>query len=231
MANFIDELVTFANAHPVETIATLACVLLGLLLAVLTKKPGKPKQFLEPTEFKTLPLSSKKWITHNTLRLKFDLPHPSMRLGLPVGCDLEDGSGSDSSGVQLLNRAFCLLMLQIGQHITFLAKDAEGKDVYRAYTPVSDDDQLGSVEFVIKIYPQGKMSQVLNKLEVGQTMLMKGPKVRGGCRGAGKGAPCQASPVGRYTGQGASCALHAIDLAFDHAVFTTCRVACSTSLT
>ena len=33
-------------------------------------------------------------------------------------------------------------------------QDAEGKDVYRAYTPVSDDKQKGRVDFVIKIYPQ-----------------------------------------------------------------------------
>ena len=33
-------------------------------------------------------------------------------------------------------------------------QDDEGKDVYRSYTPVSDNDQLGSVSFVIKVYPQ-----------------------------------------------------------------------------
>jgi cytochrome-b5 reductase len=93
-------------------------------------------------------LSSKEWLNHNTLKLRFNLPNPKQRLGLPIG-----------------------------QHISFRAKDSDGKDVYRSYTPVSDDDLLGAVEFVIKIYPNGKMSQVLKQLEVGQTLDMKGPKV------------------------------------------------------
>lgn len=88
-------------------------------------------------------------MTHNTKRFVFRLPDARMRLGLPTG-----------------------------QHITFLAKDADGKDVYRPYTPTTDDDTPGSVEFVIKLYPQGKMSQALSKLRVGDAMLMKGPRGR-----------------------------------------------------
>jgi cytochrome-b5 reductase len=38
--------------------------------------------------------------------------------------------------------------------------------------------QRGLVDFVIKLYPQGAMSQVLDKLEVGQTLDFKGPKGR-----------------------------------------------------
>ncbi|PNH11879.1 NADH-cytochrome b5 reductase 1 [Tetrabaena socialis] len=109
--------------------------------------PKRP--FLDPNEFQPLPLTEKTYITHNTLRLRFALPDPSQRLGLPIG-----------------------------QHITFLAKDEDDKDVYRPYTPVSDDDLLGCVDFVIKVYPQGKMSQVVAKMRVGDTMLMKGPKGR-----------------------------------------------------
>ena len=52
----------------------------------------------------------------------------------------------------------------------------DGKDVYRAYTPVSDDAQLGSVDFVIKLYEQGKMSKIISKLKVGDRLLFKGPK-------------------------------------------------------
>lgn len=46
----------------------------------------------------------------------------------------------------------------------------------RPYTPVTDDDTLGAVEFVIKVYPHGKMTQIMDKLKVGDTMLMKGPR-------------------------------------------------------
>ena len=59
---------------------------------------------------------------------------------------------------QVLNAAALPLPLSlglpIGQHISFKALDSEGKDVYRSYTPVSDDKQRGWVDFVIKIYPQ-----------------------------------------------------------------------------
>lgn len=71
-----------------------------------------------------------------------------------------------------------VLGLPIGQHITFKAKDSEGKDFFRPYTPTTDDDTPGHVDFVIKVYPEGKMSQHLDKMEVGQTMLFKGPKGR-----------------------------------------------------
>lgn len=111
--------------------------------------PPTDVPFLDATIFQTLPLAEKRQITHNTIRLRFALPSPTQRLGLPIG-----------------------------QHIIFRAKDTEDKAVFRSYTPVSDDLQLGSVEFVIKLYPQGKMSQVLNKLEVGDVMEMKGPKGR-----------------------------------------------------
>ncbi len=57
---------------------------------------------------------------------RFALPHPEQQLGLPIG-----------------------------QHITLkaLPKDGdapEGPPLLRPYTPVSDDDQRGFVDFVIK---------------------------------------------------------------------------------
>ena len=70
------------------------------------------------------------------------------------------------------------LGLPIGQHITFKAKGADGKDFFRPYTPTTDDDTPGHVDFVIKVYPEGKMSQHLEHMEVGQSMLFKGPKGR-----------------------------------------------------
>lgn len=141
----MDQLQAFIEQNLAAVVATAAVVLI-VTIVLLSKKSSKP--FLDPENYKPLPLVSKEFITHNTVRLKFELPGKDQRLGLPIG-----------------------------QHISFLAKDDEGKDVYRSYTPVSDDDQLGSVDFVIKIYPQGKMSQILNKMKVGDAMLMKGPKV------------------------------------------------------
>ena len=103
-------------------IAATVIVLVAAQLLWLRSAKSSGKPFLDPDNFLTLPLTEKRNISHNTVFLRFSLPNKQQRLGLPVG-----------------------------QHITFLAKDGEGKDIYRPYTPVSSDDQLGSVDFVIKV--------------------------------------------------------------------------------
>ncbi|GBF98859.1 hypothetical protein Rsub_11463 [Raphidocelis subcapitata] len=135
--------------NPLGLAAAVAVVAVLILLLQRLAAPSKPKTFLDPQAFKPLQLSRIDTLTHNTKRFVFRLPDPRMRVGLPTG-----------------------------QHITFMAKDGEGKDVYRPYTPVTDDDTPGAVEFVIKLYDQGKMSQVLSKMRVGDAMLMKGPRGR-----------------------------------------------------
>lgn len=76
-------------------------VLLSVLMALQLRK-SSAKAFLDPQQFQPLPLTQIDKLTHNTKRFVFGLPDPKMRLGLPTG-----------------------------QHITFLAKDTDGKDVYR----------------------------------------------------------------------------------------------------
>jgi cytochrome-b5 reductase len=124
-------------------------IVVAVTIAIILLYTEKPKTFLNPNEFKPLTLTRIIDITHNTKKFVFSLPEAKMRIGLPTG-----------------------------QHITFLAKDEDGKDVYRPYTPVTDDDLPGAVEFVIKLYPNGKMSQMLSKMKVGDSMLMKGPRGR-----------------------------------------------------
>jgi len=51
--------------------------------------------------------------------------------------------------------------------------DAEDKPVIRPYTPVSTNAMTGKFELMVKIYPDGKMSQHLDALEVGQPMHFK----------------------------------------------------------
>lgn len=69
--------------------------------------------------------------------------------------------------------------LPIGQHIYFQGVDSkDGDEVVRPYTPITDDRYVGNVEFVIKIYPEGAMSQYLNKLEPMAKVNMKGPRGR-----------------------------------------------------
>mmetsp|Transcript_18487 Transcript_18487/g.18580 ORF Transcript_18487/g.18580 Transcript_18487/m.18580 type:complete len:304 (+) Transcript_18487:76-987(+) len=78
-----------------------------------------------------------------------------------------------------------ILGLPIGQHISLKFTDTEGKLVQRSYTPVSSDNNVGYVDFVVKVYfakvhPKfpdgGKMSQYMNNLQIGESMMMKGPK-------------------------------------------------------
>ncbi|GMH58931.1 hypothetical protein TL16_g02720, partial [Triparma laevis f. inornata] len=78
-----------------------------------------------------------------------------------------------------------LLGLPIGQHISFKFKDDEGKDVIRSYTPITGDELPGSVTFVIKVYKAGvhpkfpdggKMSQYVDSVKIGESILFRGPK-------------------------------------------------------
>eukprot|EP00605_Chrysophyceae_sp_TOSAG23-4_P001436 GSChrysophyteH1.ASY1.ANO1.1564.1 assembled CDS len=93
--------------------------------------------------------------SHDTKRLRFALPSKGHMLGLPTG-----------------------------QHISFRCK-VNGEDVVRSYTPITSNDELGYVDFVIKIYhanehPKfpagGAMTQYLDGLKVGDTVDMRGPK-------------------------------------------------------
>lgn len=62
---------------------------------------------------------------------RFKLPHPDQILGLPTG-----------------------------QHITLKFATPQGEEVLRPYTPVTDDDTPGYVDFVIKVRcPSGCGSQ------------------------------------------------------------------------
>jgi cytochrome-b5 reductase len=54
----------------------------------------------------------------------------------------------------------------------------EGEEVMKPYTPVTDDSTLGVVEFVVKVYPAGRVSRALDALAVGDRVLAKGPRGR-----------------------------------------------------
>ncbi|XP_045340339.1 NADH-cytochrome b5 reductase 2 [Leopardus geoffroyi] len=104
-----------------------------------------------------LPLIEKEQISHNTRRFRFGLPSPDHVLGLPVG-----------------------------NYIHLLAR-IDGVLVVRAYTPVSSDDDQGFVDLIIKVYfknvhpnyPEGgKMTQYLENMKIGDTVLFRGPTGR-----------------------------------------------------
>ncbi|XP_029812469.1 NADH-cytochrome b5 reductase 2 isoform X2 [Suricata suricatta] len=119
---------------------------------------GKKPITLQDSETKyPLPLIEKEQISHNTRRFRFGLPSPDHVLGLPVG-----------------------------NYIHLLAR-IDGVLVVRAYTPVSSDDDQGFVDLIIKIYfknvhpnyPEGgKMTQYLENMRIGDTILFRGPTGR-----------------------------------------------------
>ncbi|XP_051005133.1 NADH-cytochrome b5 reductase 2 isoform X2 [Acomys russatus] len=111
----------------------------------------------DPEAKYSLPLIEKEQINHNTRRFRFGLPSPDHVLGLPVG-------------------NYVHLLAQINNEL-----------VIRAYTPVSSDDDQGFVDLIIKIYfknvhpkyPEGgKMTQHLENMKIGDTILFRGPTGR-----------------------------------------------------
>lgn len=131
-------------------------------------KKGKSNALItlkDPQAKYTLPLVEKEEISHDTRRFRFSLPSPKHTLGLPIG-----------------------------QHIHLSAK-IDDELVIRSYTPVSNDENLGYVDLVIKVYLKnvhpkfpagGKMSQYLESLKIGDTIDVRGPSGRLNYLGNGK---------------------------------------------
>lgn len=70
-----------------------------------------------------------------------------------------------------------ILGLPIGQHMSVAANiEGQSKEVVRSYTPISSDENPGYVDLMIKSYPTGNISKHVSKLQIGQTLKIKGPK-------------------------------------------------------
>lgn len=115
---------------------------------MLSTEPAKAEPFLKPDTFQDLRLSKITKTSHNVKIYRFALPKSDQVLGLPIG-----------------------------QHISIAAtpKNAE-KEIVRSYTPISSDEDIGYVDFMIKSYPQGNISAHMDTLKVGDTMKFRGPK-------------------------------------------------------
>jgi NAD(P)H-flavin reductase/cytochrome b involved in lipid metabolism len=76
--------------------------------------------------------------------------------------------------------------LMIGKHIVLSFEEMDGKHVSRAYTPVSPMGDCGFIDFLIKRYPNGKMSDHLKNFRPGvDSIQMTGPKGKLGYLGGG----------------------------------------------
>ncbi|KAE8328138.1 hypothetical protein BDV39DRAFT_214479 [Aspergillus sergii] len=111
------------------------------------QNPHLAKGFLEPKDYKNLPLIRKDQLAPNVYRFVFELPSPQDVIGLPIG-----------------------------QHVAIKA-NVNGAAVSRSYTPTSNNLDLGRLELVIKCYPDGILTgQYLAKLKVGDKVQFRGPK-------------------------------------------------------
>lgn len=48
--------------------------------------------------------------------------------------------------------------------------------MYRSYTPVSSNSDRGHWDLIVKVYPQGKMTQYLDNMKIGDYIEAMGPK-------------------------------------------------------
>jgi len=111
-----------------------------------TKKKDINLGVLNARTYQEFPIIDKFNVSHDTIRFVFGLPHKNSVLGLPTG-----------------------------QHIA-IRHEVDGKQIARSYTPTSSNKDRGRLELTIKIYEGGKLTPWLSKLNVGDTVEIRGPK-------------------------------------------------------
>ncbi|KAI6043890.1 hypothetical protein EDC04DRAFT_3056554 [Pisolithus marmoratus] len=148
----------FFAIHSAEGKAKLAQFHIGTLVKSGAESADSDEQapdapFLERAKWKDVKLTRIVQVNHDSFLYLFELPRPDQLLGLPVG-----------------------------QHVFVRLKRKDtGEVVQRAYTPVSREGAVGSIEFLIKLYlppahsPGGKMTTGFHQLKLGDTVQLKGP--------------------------------------------------------
>lgn len=135
-----------SEPSPFVILASVVTVIVTFVALYFVKKNKKDQPVLHPTEYRKFPLIEKTRVSHNSCVYKFGLPKSTDRLGLPIG-----------------------------QHISISA-NINGKEVVRSYTPISNDDQLGSFDLLIKTYPEGNISRHVESKMIGEHINVRGPK-------------------------------------------------------
>lgn len=109
--------------------------------------------FLQPRKYRKAILHSKKNVSWDTRIFRFKLDHEEQTLGLPIG-----------------------------QHLMIRMRDpATRETIIRSYTPISETDEAGFMDVLIKVYfdtkhrKGGKMSQALDSIPIGHFVDFKGP--------------------------------------------------------
>lgn len=137
-------------------------ILLSVCLLARRLLCGVRSVALDATRFKSFKLIDKITVNHNSYIFRFALDTPKQKLGLPIGKHV---------------------------HIRAAVTDGAGKTavVQHAYTPISSDEDLGHVDFLIKVYRRnvhpefpdgGRLTQHLDGLPLGSAVEMRGPAGR-----------------------------------------------------
>lgn len=126
-----------------------------------------PAGALTPSTYRKFALREKTELAEGIYRFVFDLPTSTSILGLPIG-----------------------------QHIA-IRGNVDDSSVTRSYTPVSNNRDLGRLELLIRIYPDGHLGQYLKKLQPGDKVDIRGPK---GAMRYRKGMSKELGMVGGGTG-------------------------------
>ncbi|KAF2170639.1 hypothetical protein M409DRAFT_64304 [Zasmidium cellare ATCC 36951] len=117
----------------------------------LVRSTNRPAGVLMPQEYQKFPLIRRDELSKDTVRLVFALPAKTTILGLPIG-----------------------------QHVAirgYFDDDSGHHTVTRSYTPVSNNKDLGRLELVIKLYPDGQLTgKYLTGLKLGDEVEFRGPK-------------------------------------------------------
>lgn len=149
---YIGELV--ANKASVPNTTTLKDTVRPKPIKAVSKCDGESPIALNPRQKIPFKLMEKVKLSHDTRLFRFALQSEDHKLGLPVG-----------------------------KHMFFYA-NVNGEPVMRAYTPTSSDADVGHFDLVVKVYfanthPKfpdgGKLSQHFERMEIGDTIDVKGP--------------------------------------------------------
>ncbi|CAI5759151.1 unnamed protein product [Candida verbasci] len=134
------------ETNPLIIFATIVSIISSFVIYYLFQQSKKSKPILKPDEFIKFPILKITKVSHNSKIYKFGLPKPSDKLNLPIG-----------------------------QHIS-IGSIINGKEIVRSYTPISNSDQLGSFDLLIKTYDQGNISKFMNEKKEGDLIDIRGPK-------------------------------------------------------
>lgn len=105
-----------------------------------------PVGAIAPAEYRKFKLSKKIELANGIWKFVFALPTSTSVLGLPIG-----------------------------QHIA-IRGEVDEHTVTRSYTPISNNRDLGRLELMIRLYPDGQLSRYLSGIQVGDLVEIRGPK-------------------------------------------------------